>query len=137
MQIIINVSDFFFALPVNIVEKVVLPEMILHNEEGFFLNQIKINLLNAEEFFKIRINKNKPKKTLILFTLKNEVPVAILADDVVGFVRDSDLTCFQRGEFLKVFGFEYVTKFCLYNNVLMFFVDEDMVTKRVSELLWE
>lgn len=137
MQIIINVSDFFFALPVNIIEKVVSPEMILQNEDGVFLNQVKINLLKAEEFFEIRINKNKPKKTLILFTLKNEVPVAVLADDVAGFVRDDDLDWFQRGELLRIFGFEYVSKICLYNNALMFFVDEDTVKKRISELLWE
>jgi len=137
MQIIINVSDFLFALPVKVVEKVAAPEIVTTNTEGTFLGQIRINLMTAEEFFKIRINKNNPKKSLILLTVRQELPIAILADSVYGFVREGDLNCFNRGELLKMYGFEYVSKICLYKNRLLFFVNESSIEKRVTELLWE
>lgn len=137
MQLVINLSGFYFALPVNVVDKVFDVEKISRTEDGEFLEGKKITLFDGEKFFNMRIKKSFAKKRAILFTFPDTVPLVVTVDATAGFVDDKKLLCIKRSELLKIYGFQLVSKFCICDDRgLIFFVDEEALDRRLTELMW-
>ncbi|GAB4434015.1 MAG: hypothetical protein OHK0040_04910 [bacterium] len=137
MYLVIDISDFYFALPVKVIERVFDASAVKSCDEGTFLEDKEVQVFTAEKLLNVRgINSNK-KTAAVLLSIKNDKPVVMLIGDVKGFVDRGKLDCKPRSELLKIYGFELVTNFCLYRDNLLFIIDEKSLEKRLAEMLWE
>lgn len=137
MYLVINVSEFYFALSVKVVDRIFDVGAINTNEEGFFLNGKEVNIINAEELLKIRSGESQKKTTAILLSTKNEKPNLLLVSSVKGFFNEREMSCLPRNELLKIYGFELITRFCLCRDKLLFVLDELSIEKRIAGMVWE
>ncbi len=136
MKLIVNVSGFCFALPVNVVDKVIETERIETTDDASFMDGTEISLFSGEDFFGIREKKNKTKTVAVMLALEHVKPIVLLFDSILGFVNEAGLNCFQKNEVLNLCGFDHISGFCLFRDKLLFIMNEFAVEKRLEELLW-
>jgi hypothetical protein len=127
MYLVANVSGFYFGVPLRLVAKVLEINQIDRKDDGVFYGGNKVILLDGHDFLGINGDNRLKKNSALLIDKDQEKGVALLIDEVVGFMDEKDAGLFKKMEFMNLYGFKWVSSFSFLKGKIVYGLDEKIV----------
>lgn len=137
MYLILNIFDFKFSLPVDVVDRVFDLSDLETIDDELHLDHKKVFCIDAADFFKIKNCVTKMLEYGILLNVMAELPIVLRIGKIPFFVSKNNLKNYMKHDIFNQYGFNFVSEFCIYRNEMLFITDKYSLEKRASELLWE